>query len=180
MLILGTCSQCLCVLLLPKLQGRQLGYTLVFVDTHHCQPHGNFYWLLESNNRTLLLKNAWGCCLMLNGVYWYKSVPWDCLFALENRCGAKGLLLYSPALLFVRLVWSEVILLCLCYSMSLNFQAYWWVTFLSSYKRRYRELVVAEQDMLLLVFVHVVGVSVGAATLYSDNTGLVGYVVGVV
>ena len=29
-------------------------------------------------------------------------------------------------------------------------------------------------------FVHVVGVSVGAATLYSDNTGLVGYVVGVV
>jgi hypothetical protein len=52
--------------------------------------------------------------------------------------------------------------------------------FLSSYKRRYRELVVVEQDMLLLVFVHVVGVSVGAATLYSDNTGLVGYVVGVV
>ena len=52
--------------------------------------------------------------------------------------------------------------------------------FLPSYKRRYRELVVVEQDMLLLVFVHVVGVSVGAATLYSDNTGLVGYVVGVV
>ena len=119
MLILGTCSQCLCVLLLPKLQGRQLGYTLVFVDTHHCQPHGNFYWLLESNNRTLLLKNAWGCCLMLNGVSWYQSVPWDCLFAFENRCGAKGLLLHSPALLFVRLVSSEVILLCLCYSMSL-------------------------------------------------------------
>jgi hypothetical protein len=52
--------------------------------------------------------------------------------------------------------------------------------FLSSYTRRYRELVVVEQDMLLLVFVHVDGVSVGAATLYSDNTGLVGYVVGVV
>jgi hypothetical protein len=52
--------------------------------------------------------------------------------------------------------------------------------FLPSYKRRYRDLVVVEQDMLLLVFVHVVGVSVGAATLYSDNTGLVGYVVGVV
>ena len=40
--------------------------------------------------------------------------------------------------------------------------------------------MVVEQDMLLLVFFHVVGVSVGAATLYSDNTGLVGYVVGVV
>ena len=69
---------------------------------------------------------------------------------------------------------------CACATVCHLFQAYWWFTFLSSYKRRYRELVVVEQDMLLLVFVHVVGVSVGAATLYSDNTGLVGYVVGVV